>query len=58
MRRYEVMNVQTRECFGIHTHSEAMRRAQIMRRNWNYGANFVVVEIEDDLFYNSKSSKG
>lgn len=45
-RRYEVMNVQTRECFGNHTHSEAVRRAQIMRRNWNYSAIFVVVEID------------
>lgn len=45
MKRYEVMNVQTRECFGNHTHSEAVRRAQIMRRNWNYSAIFVVVEI-------------
>jgi hypothetical protein len=48
MKRYEVMNVQTRECFGNHTRSEAVRRAQIMRRNWNYSAIFVVVEIECD----------
>jgi hypothetical protein len=47
-RRYEVMNVQTRECFGNHTHAEALRRAQIMRRNWNYSAIFVVMEIEND----------
>jgi hypothetical protein len=47
MKRYEVMNVQTRECFGNHTHSEAVRRAQIMRRNWNYSANFVVVEMAE-----------
>jgi hypothetical protein len=48
MKRYEVMNVQTRECFGNHTRSEAVRRAQIMRRNWNYSAIFVVVEIKCD----------
>jgi len=46
--RFEVMNVQTRECFGNHTHAEAIRRAQAMRRNWNYSAIFVVVEIEHD----------
>ena len=48
MKRYEVMNVQTCECFGNHTHAEAVSRAQIMRRNWNYTRTFAVMEIGND----------
>jgi hypothetical protein len=44
-KRYEVIDVATGDRFGNHTHAEAVARAQIMRRNWQYKKTFVVEEV-------------
>jgi hypothetical protein len=43
-RRYEVVDAITGDCFGNHTFTEAVARAQVMRRNWNHQKQFLVKE--------------
>lgn len=33
-------------CWGNHTHSEAISRAQVMGRNWNYSKTFEAAPLE------------
>ena len=44
--RYEVVNQRTGERFGNHTHDEAVSRARVMARNWQYREQFEAVEIK------------